>query len=51
MTFTLSNNVKIGEKIKTSSGWEKITCISKTGIETKSRTVNFGDIVYGWKKS
>lgn len=51
MTFTLSNNIKVGQKIKTINGWRKVKDIIDSGVVVKEGIIEFGSIVYGWKSS
>lgn len=49
MKFTLSDSVKVGQKIKTVNGWRKIIKITETSAIVKDDIINFGDRIYGWK--
>jgi hypothetical protein len=45
----LSTLIKVGQKIKTSKGWEKVIEVTIDGARTKDSFVKFGDEVSGWK--
>lgn len=47
--MTLSDNVKIGQKIRTCNGWRKILEINETGVLVKEGQVSFGHTILGWK--
>ena len=49
MTFTLGENIKANQKIKTAEGWRKIKEVTKAGAIVKEGLVLFGSTVYGWK--
>ena len=49
MTFKLGKNIRVGQKIKTGTGWRKIKEVVENGAITKDGFINFGAIVYGWK--
>jgi hypothetical protein len=49
MTFKLGTNIKVGNKIKTSTGWRKVLDVTDEGAKTKDGIVKFGETVYGWK--
>ena len=49
MDYRLSNQVKVGQKIKTSNGWRRITSLTNEGVYVREGFVKFGDTIYGWK--
>jgi len=49
VTFTLSNNIKKGQSIKTSCGWRKVKTVTNEGAVVKEGLIKFGETVYGWK--
>ena len=49
MAYKLGTNVKVGQKILTGSGWEKIITVDDRGVTVKSGFIKFGDTIYGWK--
>ena len=51
MTFTLSESIKEGQKIKTSKGWRKVKKVEIDGVVIKEGLIAFGSIIYGWKAS
>lgn len=51
MKFTLSKNVKAGNKIKTNNGWRVVKEVNYDGIIVKEGHIKFGSEVFGWKSS
>ena len=49
MKSILSNNVQVGQKIKTLSGWKTVKKVTGRGAETESVLIEFGQMIYGWK--
>lgn len=49
MTFTLSKSIKVGQKIKTDSGWRKVKEVTDDGVIVKEGLIKFGSRVFGWK--
>ena len=49
MKFVLSENVKVGQKIKTGKGWRKIKEVNKSGAMVKEGLIQFGSLIFGWK--
>lgn len=49
MNYTLSKNIKAGQKIKTKNGWRKVKEVTSDGVIVKEGLISFGDAIYGWK--
>jgi hypothetical protein len=49
MTYTLSKNIQVGQRIKTAKGWRKINAVVGEGAMVKEGIVPFGSTIYGWK--
>ena len=49
MVFRLGKNIKVGQKIRTASGWRKVLSVTDEGAKTKDGVIKFGETVYGWK--
>ncbi len=50
MKFVLSKNIEAGQKIRTANGWRKIKQVTEEGVIVKEGLVEFGEVIYGWKK-
>lgn len=49
MKFTLGKDIKVGQKVLTSTRWEKVLKVGKDGVDTKGGFIEFGYEIYGWK--
>ena len=50
INYTLSKNVKVGQKVKTDKVWLNVEKVTDTGIElSNGDSVNYGDSIVAWK--
>ena len=51
-SYTLGDNVEVGQKIRTKNGWQKIEEVKKNSVILKDgNIIQFGEQIFGWKAS